>query len=69
MVRFTQFINSFITSSGAHGSVACAEESMYEVVVGHVTDHPFVYKLVPHGISDHFGNFIFKLYTMLGFQT
>jgi len=69
MVRFIQFINSFVTSSGSHGAVACGEESMYEVVVGHVTDHPFVYKIVPHGISDHFGNFIFKLNTMLGFQT
>lgn len=65
MIPFAQFINSFITSSG---EAACSEESMYEIVVGHVTDHPFVYKLVPHGLSDHFGNLIFKLNTMLGFQ-
>ena len=65
MVRFVQFINSFISSSG---EAACGEESMYEIVVGHVTDHPFIYKLVPHGLSDHFGNLIFKLNTMLGFQ-
>ncbi len=65
MIRFVQLINSFISSSG---EAACGEESMYDVVVGHVTDHPFVYKLVPHGLSDHFGNLIFKLNTMLGFQ-
>jgi len=66
MVRIVQFFNSLISS---HGEAACGDESMYEVVVGHVTDHPFVYKLVPHGISDQFGNMIFKLNTMLGFQT
>lgn len=65
MVRFVQFINSFISSAG---EAACGEESMYEVVVGHVTDHPFVYKLAPHGLSDNFGNLIFKLNTWLGFQ-
>jgi F-type H+-transporting ATPase subunit a len=42
---------------------------MYDVVVGHVTDHPFIYKITPHGLSDLFGNFIFKLNTTLGFQT
>jgi len=67
MIRFVQLINSFITSSGA---AACGEEeSMYEIVVGHVTDHPFVYKLEPHGVWDHIGNLAFKLNTMLGFQT
>ena len=58
MVRFVQFINSFVTSAG---NSACGEESMYEVVVGHVTDHPFVYHVHPHGISEIFGNMIFKL--------
>lgn len=66
MVRFVQFINSFISSAG---EAACGEESMYEVVVGHVTDKPFIYKLEPHGLSDLFGNFIFNLNTKLGFQT
>lgn len=66
MVRFVQFVNSFVTSAG---SSACGEDSMYDVVVGHVTDHPFLYHVHPHGISDLFGNFIFKLNTLLGFQT
>ena len=66
MVRFVQFVNSFVTSAG---NKACAEDSMYDIVVGHVTDHPFLYHVHPHGISDFFGNMIFKLNTFLGFQT
>lgn len=65
MVRFVQFVNSFVTSAG---SSACGEDSMYDIVVGHVTDHPFLYHVHPHGISDMFGNLIFKLNTFLGFQ-
>jgi len=65
MVRFVQFFNSFIASAG---EAACGEDSMYNVVVGHVTDHPFLYHVTPHGLSDHFGNLIFKLNTFLGFQ-
>lgn len=65
MVRFVQFVNSFVTSAG---NTVCAEDSMYDIVVGHVTDHPFLYHVHPHGISDFFGNLIFKLNTFLGFQ-
>ena len=65
MIRFAQFINSFVTSSSQH---ACADESMYDIVVGHVTDHPFVYHVSSHGISDWFGNLIFQINTLLGFQ-
>jgi F-type H+-transporting ATPase subunit a len=69
MVRFYQFINSLITSAGeATGGMACGEDSMYEVVVGHVTDSPFIYNLHPHGVWDLIGNIIFKLNTFLGFQ-
>jgi len=65
MVRFVQFVNSFVTSAG---SSACAEDSMYNVVVGHVTDHPFLYHVHPHGISEYVGNLVFKLNAFLGFQ-
>jgi len=65
MVRFVQFVNSFVTSAG---SSACGEDSMYNVVVGHVTDHPFLYHVHPHGISEHLGNLVFKLNAFLGFQ-
>ena len=65
MVRFYQFINSLVTSAG---DVACKDETMYEIVVGHVTDSPFLYKIEPHGIWDLIGNLAFKLNTFLGFQ-
>jgi F-type H+-transporting ATPase subunit a len=65
MIRFVQLINSFISSSDA---VACGEESMYDVVIGHVTDQPFLYKFEPHGVWDLIGNLVFKLNTLLGFQ-
>lgn len=66
MVRFVQFVNSFVASSGQS---ACGEDSMYHVVISHVTDKPFHYYVNPHGISQVFGNMIFKLNTFLGFQT
>ncbi len=61
MVRFLQFFNSSLASSGESGSV-------YDVVVGHVTDHAFVYQLHPHGVWDWIGNAIFKLNSLLGLQ-
>jgi F-type H+-transporting ATPase subunit a len=69
MVRFYQFINSLFTSASTHaGEMACGEETMYDIVVGHVTDSPFLYKIAPHGIWDLIGNLAFKLNTFLGFQ-
>ena len=65
MVRFYQFINSLVTSTG---STACGEDSMYGVVIGHITDSPFIYQLHPHGVWDYIGNWIFKLNSFLGFQ-
>ncbi len=65
MVRFVQFVNSLINSAG---EVTCAEDSMYQVVVGHVTDHPYVFHPEPHGFSQMLGNLVFKLNTYLGFQ-
>jgi F-type H+-transporting ATPase subunit a len=65
MVRFIHFINSFVSSSG---SQACPDESMYDIVISHVTDHQVLYHVEPHGIVDMFYNLIFKLNTFLGFQ-
>jgi F-type H+-transporting ATPase subunit a len=65
MVRFVQFVNSFVTSTG---SSACGEDSMYEIVISHVTDKPFLYHVHPAGLSDLWGNLIFKLNGFLGFQ-
>lgn len=66
MVRFVQFVNSFVTSAG---NTACAEDSMYDIVISHVTDKPFHFFVDPHGISQLFGNMIFKLNTFLGFHS
>ncbi len=66
MVRFVQFVNSFVTSAG---NTACGEDSMYDIVISHVTDKPFHYFVNPHGFSQIFGNMIFKLNTFLGFHT
>jgi len=65
MVRFVQFVNSFVTSAG---NSACGEDSMYDIVISHVTDKPFLYHVHPHGISELWGNLIFKLNGFLGFQ-
>ena len=65
MVRFYQFINSLVTSTG---STACPEESMYDVVIGHVTDSVFYYHIEPHGFWGYIGNWIYNLNTFLGFQ-
>lgn len=67
MVHFVHQIINTIVSSNAE-SAACAEESMYDIVISHVTDQPFVYHVTPHGFFDYFGNFIFKLNTLLGFH-
>ncbi len=63
MVRLVQFINNFVASSGKESG-----ESVYDVVIGHVTDQAFVYHLHPHGVWDWIGNFAFKLNSLLGFQ-
>lgn len=65
MVRFANFINSFISSTGAQ---ACPDESVYEIVVSHVTDHEVMYHVEASGLTDMFYNLIFKLNTFLGFQ-
>lgn len=67
MLRLFHMFSSGIASHSSHGD--CPDEGMYDIVVGHLTDHPYVYKLHPHGIGDFIGNLIFKLNTMLGFQT
>ena len=66
MVHFVQLINTIVTSAAE--SSACGEESMYDIVISHVTDKPFLYHVNPHGFFDYFGNMIFKLNTMLGFH-
>lgn len=65
MVRFIHFVNSFISSTGAQ---TCPDESVYEIVVGHVTDQEALYHVEPSGLVDMFYNLIFKLNTFLGFQ-
>ncbi len=66
MVHFVQLLNTIVSSKAeAH---ACGEDSMYDIVISHVTDQPFLYHVTPHGISEIFGNLIFKLNTMLGFH-
>jgi len=65
MIRFVQFINNFVASSGnSEGS----GESVYDVVIGHVTDKAFFYHINPHGLWDWIGNIAFKLNSLLGFQ-
>ncbi|MCP4131892.1 MAG: F0F1 ATP synthase subunit A [bacterium] len=71
MIRVMQFINSFIAQGHGAASkapITCGKDSMYEVVVGHLTDNPFVYKLHPHGIMDYITNGIFWLNSKLGLQ-
>ncbi|HOP63905.1 MAG TPA: F0F1 ATP synthase subunit A [Spirochaetota bacterium] len=68
MVHFVQLLNSIVTSGAEAHATACGEESMYNIVISHVTDTPFLYHVHPHGISELFGNLIFKLNTILGFH-
>ncbi len=35
MIRFIHFVNTYVTSGGGHGE----EESMYDIVMHHLTDH------------------------------
>ncbi|MFA5518280.1 MAG: F0F1 ATP synthase subunit A [Spirochaetota bacterium] len=65
MVRFVHFVNSFISSAGAE---ACPKESVYDIVVGHVSDQEMLYQVEPGGLVDIFYNLIFKLNTFLGLQ-
>lgn len=66
MVRFVHFINSFVSSTDAQ---ACPDESMFDIVLSHVTDMQIYYHVEPHGIVNMFYNLVFKLNTYLGFQT
>jgi F-type H+-transporting ATPase subunit a len=60
MIKFIQFANTFIASGGESGE----KESLYDIVLHHITDHPIEHGFIGKINSEFLSNKLFGIFDM-----